>query len=42
VARFETEVVELEVDAPTQGVVVLNEVAYPGWRGLIDGREEPP
>lgn len=27
-----------EIDAPASGLVVVNEVAYPGWRARVDGR----
>lgn len=40
--RFETETVDVEIDAPAPGVVVLNEVLYPGWRVRVDGQEQTP
>ncbi len=27
------------IDAPSEGVVVINEAHYPGWRATVDGRE---
>jgi hypothetical protein len=30
-----------EIDAPASGVVVVNEVYYPGWQARVDGRPTP-
>lgn len=34
--------VEVEIDAPAAGVVVLNEVLAPGWKVELDGRAAEP
>jgi hypothetical protein len=40
--HYEPDEIELEVDAPREGLVVLNELVYPGWRVAIDGAEATP
>lgn len=40
VTHLSTEEVEVEIEAPAAGVVVLNEVMFPGWRVEVDGRPE--
>jgi hypothetical protein len=42
VLRLETENVDVEIDAPAPGLVVLNEFMFKGWRVFVDGREEIP
>src|SRR5690606_7186031 len=29
------------IDAPADGLVVVNEAYYPGWRATVDGRATP-
>ncbi len=38
---FSTDKVVVQIDAPTEGIVVLNEVNYPGWTALVDGKPTP-
>jgi hypothetical protein len=42
VRRLQTENVDLEIEAPAPGLVVLNEFMFKGWRVFVDGREEIP
>ncbi len=37
VTSYEPDAIDLDVDAPATGVVVLNEVWYPGWDVTVDG-----
>jgi len=39
---YEPDEIVLELDAPREGLVVLNELVYPGWRVAIDGAEAVP
>jgi hypothetical protein len=39
IAAYEPERVEIEVDAPADGLLVLTDTWYPGWRATRDGRE---
>lgn len=39
VAKYAPERVEIDADMAADGVVVLSEQYYPGWKVLIDGRE---
>jgi hypothetical protein len=41
VTAFETDAISTEIDAPAAGVVVLNEMMFPGWRVFVDGQEQP-
>lgn len=34
--------IRARIDAPGPGLVILNEVAYPGWRVTVDGRPAAP
>ncbi len=40
--RYEPDEIAVELDAPREGVVVLNEQAYPGWTVTIDGEPAAP
>jgi hypothetical protein len=42
VTHFSSERIEGRIVAPGPGLVVLNEVAYPGWRVRVDGIERKP
>jgi uncharacterized membrane protein YfhO len=35
---YSTDALELSVDAPSAGYVVVNELHYPGWRATVGGR----
>jgi hypothetical protein len=37
--EFEADRVVVSIDAPETGVVVLNEVSYPGWKVFINGKK---
>ena len=39
---YEPDEIVLEVDAPREGLVVLNELVYPGWRVTVDGADATP
>ncbi|MCC6875287.1 MAG: hypothetical protein IT378_13355 [Sandaracinaceae bacterium] len=39
--RLSSDAVDLAIRAPSDGVVVVNETYYPGWRAWVDGREAP-
>jgi hypothetical protein len=41
VARPDPEHVDMSVDAPSDGIVVLSESYFPGWRVVVDGIEQP-
>ncbi len=40
ITRPDSEHVEMSVDAPTDGVVVLSESYFPGWRVAVDGIDQ--
>ena len=39
VVEYEPSKITLDVDAAGDGILVLSEVYYPGWRARVDGRE---
>ncbi|HEY0255138.1 MAG TPA: hypothetical protein VGC41_26605, partial [Kofleriaceae bacterium] len=39
---YEPNRIAFSIDAPRAGLVVLNEIMFPGWHVTIDGRESPP
>jgi hypothetical protein len=41
VARYEPDLVELNVSAHGTALLVASETEYPGWRAWVDGRETP-
>lgn len=42
VKRFDTERIDATIDAPADGVVVLNEFMFPGWEVFVDGARAVP
>ena len=40
-ARYTNTEIVVEVDAPSGGILVLNDVWHPWWRATIDGDREP-
>ena len=42
VTSYDPNAIDLELDAPAAGVVVLNEVWYPGWHVTVDGDDATP
>jgi hypothetical protein len=40
--RYEPQEIEIEVEAQQPGTVVLTDLAYPGWRVLVDGQPGRP
>ena len=40
--RYEPQEIEIEVDVRQPGTVVLTDLAYPGWRVLVDGQPGRP
>ncbi len=40
-ARYDPNGVELRVESPASGWLVLSDVYYPGWRATVDGRPTP-
>jgi len=41
VLSYDTDALTLDATAPTDGVLVVNETWYPGWRAWVDGHETP-
>jgi len=39
---YEPDVIRVSVEAPREGVVVLDEIMFPGWRVTVDGAEAEP
>jgi hypothetical protein len=42
VTHFSTEQIDVDVEAPAAGLVVLNEFMFTGWRVFVDGQEDTP
>jgi hypothetical protein len=42
ITRYEPDEIRFEVEAPRAGLVVLNEIMFPGWQVTVDGREAAP
>ena len=40
--RYEPDVIRFSIDAPRAGLVVLNEIMFPGWRVDVDGAAATP
>ncbi len=41
VVDYQPDAIDLEIDAPGDGIVVLDEVAYPGWQVTVDDTDAP-
>ena len=41
VLRYESQDLQLDVEAAAPAYLVTSEVNYPGWRAFIDGQPEP-
>ena len=41
VTSYSADQIDLEVEAVADGLLVLSEVDYPGWRASVDGRDVP-
>jgi hypothetical protein len=41
VTHYEPGLIEVEAYSPENGVLVLGEIWYPGWRAIVDGEEQP-
>ncbi len=39
---YEPDEITFEIDAPRAGLVVLNEIMFPGWQVLVDGKPATP
>jgi hypothetical protein len=41
IVKYTDNFVEIEVNAPKAGIVVLHDLFYPGWEASVDGHKEP-
>jgi uncharacterized membrane protein YfhO len=41
IVDYQPEHIAIDVDASSNGLLVLSEVVYPGWRATVDGVETP-
>jgi hypothetical protein len=41
ITAYEPERIDIRIDTPADGVLVISEWAYPGWRATIDGAPSP-
>ncbi|HOM28761.1 MAG TPA: YfhO family protein [Deltaproteobacteria bacterium] len=41
VVRYEPQRIEVRTQSPTNSLLILSELFYPGWRAYVDGREAP-
>jgi hypothetical protein len=42
ITRYEPDEITLTIDAPRDGIVVLNEIMFPGWQVEVDGTPATP
>ena len=41
ISRYESQLVQIEVETPSPAILMLNDSNYPGWRAYIDGKPAP-
>jgi len=41
IVNYANSSVEIDVDVPKAGIVVLHDLFYPGWEARVDGHKEP-
>jgi uncharacterized membrane protein YfhO len=41
VTQYQPDRIEVELRSPGEGLLVLSEIVYPGWRAMVDGQERP-
>jgi len=40
ITHYEPDRIEIEAQSPENGMLVLSEIWYPGWRAIVDGQEQ--
>ena len=41
-ASYDADEIHIRLDAPRAGLVVLNEIMFPGWQVTVDGNDATP